>query len=108
MLSLSLLCATTYRDPPHLSVSSHLLPHSFYPSFPFLSVNPRFSGRGPAEAQALDGAPALRLDSSTQAWELLDEFRRSMVVVVCVCVCVCILRGSHVEAEGKYSFGHCC
>lgn len=23
-------------------------------------------------------------------------------------LCVCVLRGSHVEAEGKYSFGHCC
>lgn len=92
MLTLSTLCATAHSDPPHpLYLSSAAfspVPLSSSVSSPLLSVGPVFPGQGPEETLDLDGAPALRLDSSTEAWELSQESRRSMVVVICVCVCV--------------------
>lgn len=109
-MTLSTLCATAHSDPPHLlyvsSAAFSPVPLSFSVSFPLLSVSPVFPGQDPEETLDLDGALALRLDSSIQAWELLQESRRSMVVVVCVCAY--FKRGVHVEAVGKHSFDRCC
>lgn len=78
------LCHSVLQFVPSLFlcyISSLLLPLSSLP----LSVSPPYPGQNPEETLDLDGASALRLDSSIQAWELLQELRWSMVVVVCVC-----------------------
>lgn len=96
------LCTLCASDPPHLSIFSPLLSLPYLSLFPLLSVNPGFPGQDPEETLDLDGAPALRPDSSIQAWELLQASRRSNGRG-CVCVCVCFKRGVHVEAVGKHT-----
>ena len=76
----------TVIDPVSIfSLRCFLSPTSVYLSFPLLSVNPGFPGQDPEETLDLDGAPALRLDSSMGVVTGVEEVDGRG--------CVCVLRG---------------
>lgn len=102
------LCASMYRDPPHLSVCSLLLPLFFLSLFPFFVCPPSVFWPGSRRGTGSGWGPSFETGFKHSSKGVVMRVEEVHGGDSYVCVCVCVLRGSHVEAEGKYCYGHCC